>query len=444
MRLYSSWVSLVAICFVSFVFFTFGCSSDNATSPVGGDLDREVGADIEEFDTEVSSESDLEPAEEQDVTEEAEQAEESDFEPSDENLWNKLALHLDDPIQQGDVVRTAIDRPMLAGNSTGTAALTAFGWDSVNADEPYVWHVDLETGVHQRIFTTGDAFATGENFCMDEDWCQFIGYDPTGEEWLILGPQSSSLMWLKEQSDGTWESRLTAVSGTRPSNSAIDYSYTVDWSNRRLYIYGYSVPTGGGSRLYGLDIDQGEWTLIADDVPPVTSNGLVVANNMLYSFGGLTDDPQGSGELVTAGVVTTLNPEDGSFTSVALPEELASREKISCAWNESRGKIFVFGGATVRDYWDESQNDYHNDLWTYDPSSDSWAAWTLDFGGSTLAEPDEYGDRAFDGNPDGPDFGNHRSIMTYDSAQDRLILMGRVPRYTGEQIFFLDLTVFSP
>ena len=190
MRLYSSWVSLVAICFVSFVFFAFGCSSDNATTPVGGDLDREVGADVEEFDTEVSNESDLEPAEEQDVVEEVEQAEESDFEPSDENRWNKLALHLDDPIQQGDVIRTAIDRPMLAANSTGTAALTAFGWDSVNADEPYVWHVDLETGVHQRIFTTGDAFAAGENFCMDEDWCQFIGYDPTGEEWLILGPQS--------------------------------------------------------------------------------------------------------------------------------------------------------------------------------------------------------------------------------------------------------------
>ena len=437
-KIHNIFHSLCIISLFAFLSFASACTSDSSSGAPVGDTDAD---ESEGTETDLAEIEDSEPVAESEEWEEQE-AEEEETAPPAENLWTKVALELVDPIQQGNSVRTAIDGAVLAANTVGTEALTAFGWDEINANEPYVWHVDLTSGVHSRKFTVGEAFTYGENFCFDENWCQFLAYDPTRGEWLILGPQSSSLMGLKKEENGDWTSRLTAATGTRPSNSAIDYSFTTDWSNRRLYVYGYSVPTGAGSRLYGLEIDSGEWTLISENVPPAASNCLVAANDRLFSIGGQTDDPQGSEDLVASETLVVLDPANGSFESFSLPNALKLREKMSCAWDTSRELIFVFGGATVRDYWDESQNDYHNDLWSYDPETEIWAQWTSDFPGSSFLEPDENGDRAFEGNPEGPDFGKNRGTMAYDATHDRLILLGRVPRFTGEQVFFFDLSAF--
>ena len=54
-------------------------------------------------------------------------------------------------------------------------------------------------------------------------------------------------------------------------------------------------------------------------------------------------------------------------------------------------------------------------------------------------EPDADGNQSFIGNPEKPNFGKNTGKFTYDSANDRLIIIGSIPIFTHSQIFLLDI-----
>ena len=395
--------------------------SDGDVSPDGDDIaDGDLAPDGDEFvpDGDVQPDGD---------------AIESESDGETGLAWEHWDVTLVDAVQTGDTIRCPIDTIEYAISPKLGIIVTDFEWD-INDNTPYVWQVDMANSTHSRVFLTGTAFSLGENFCNGEDWCQFIGYDPTNEEFVVTGPRASAIMRI----DKEFNASLTATSGTQPSNGAISYSKVFDWNSRKLYVYGYLVSTGAGSRLYALDLDSGAWTMVSDEMTPVESNCLVYVglSQRLYSFGGQTD---GSGEdSAPFSFYGHINPQNGDSNWDALPKALTNRQNMACAYDAGRSRIYLFGGSEVNDYFDETLNVYHNDLWAFDLSDSSWKQLLADTESGTFTE-----DQRFEGYPDGPNFGMNRPTMRYHDELDELFVLGDVPRFTHEQFYRLKLSALQ-
>ena len=164
----------------------------------------------------------------------------------------------------------------------------------------------------------------------------------------------------------------------------------------------------------------------------------VASTGELYSLAGrITEDGGETTELLTTYDIIDIDTE--WVDRVDLPAGIGGRKFVNCAYDSGRGLIYLFGGSVINDRFNEIENEYHNDLWVLDLADDSWTQVMADTEPGTFLDPDEYGDRWFEGDVRKPNFGKHRGHMEYDAVNDRLVIMGEVPIYTHQQPYFLYL-----
>lgn len=351
-----------------------------------------------------------------------------------ELAWQHLEVFIDDPIMQGNSLVLPVDGPSFGLDPASGALASAFTRDYDDPRVSYLWLLE-PGGRHWRRQLGGEVFPAGENFCAGgEDWCQFISFDAVSAEWLVTGPSASAIM--RVGADG--QARLAATAGERQPDAFIERTFFFDWLARRLYLYGAIGPISFSSALYALDLDGGGWQRLVGGLDPVAGNCLVVAGGRAWSFAGLTTSDGGgtSYPLESFGEIDLLT---GARQQYALPDELAERQGLACAWDGSRQLVYLFGGAVVRDHFNEIANDYFNDLWAFDPASGEFRLLAAPTPPGTFDPPDSYGDRRFTADPQRPNFGQNRGHLLYDGARDRLLVVGEVPQTYHGQAYIMEL-----
>ncbi len=352
--------------------------------------------------------------------------------------WTHLAVTISDPVVNGTSLMTPVDGLTLGHDAAGHRLFTSYGHDVDTETVAHLWHLDTVTGVHAKTDLTGTVLPSTENFCTDENWCQFIHFDAASGEVWVTGPRASGILRVDA---GTWVGRVDATSGTRPANSHIDHAHLFVPEEGALFVFGATTPSGFGDALFRLDLATGAWSQVVVGLPNRGGNCLAVdpVARKLYSFGGQHTEDGGvtSAEVADALVIDLAA---GTHDVLSFPVEMGARAQVSCAFDGTRGVFFVFGGAVVVDYWNDALNTFHNDLWSYEPVAGAWELLLADVPGGTLTDPDEYGDRTFEGFPEGPNFGQHRGRMLHDATADRLWLVGEVPRFPHQQPYYLELS----
>ncbi len=357
--------------------------------------------------------------------------------------WNRHEVTIADPIVSGTSLNLPVDGVAyaIAGGST---MITSYGRDLDDPAIAYLWHVDLDSGEHTKQLLTGDLPPADMNFCGGEDWCQFLGYEVIDGQghWLVTGPRAEYVLRIHAS---TYATTLVATSGDRPADSSISYTHRFDMVMRKLYVFGHLAPAGFSNTLYTLDLDTGVWTATALEVPQTYDNCLTVDtdNGLLYSFGGrITSD---GGETSTpTDAYYVIDPVDGSVTLGSMPEGIGARQALSCAWTNGfayprDGGIYLFGGAIVNDSYNEALNDYYNDTWFFDPTTDQWTQVLAQTTPGTLEAADEYGDQAFVGDPAQPNFGRNRGVMSEAGSFCGFLIVGEVPIFTHAQAYTLGV-----
>ncbi|MBI4950471.1 MAG: hypothetical protein HY908_00410 [Myxococcales bacterium] len=351
--------------------------------------------------------------------------------------WTQLPITIEDPVVNGSSLMVPIDAISFAYEPASDVFVTAFDRDLTVLADTFFWRLDGASGVHDKQPLSGTTFAASEGFCVGgEDWCQLLGFDPLSSEWVVLGPSTSGMMRV----GSSFASSIVAVTGTHPPDSHVSRTHRFAWPARKLFLYGSTGPSSFGDAVYALDLDAASWSVATSGLPQVDDNCLAhdPSTGLLYSVGGrVTTD--GGNTTQTLATYAVIDLAAGGQSTAPLPVEVGARQAMSCAFDPGRRVLYAFGGSVVNDPWDEAQNEYHNDLWALDVDQGTWTRLVADSASGTLGPPDAYGDHPFTGYPEGPNFGQNRGYLEYDAAHDRLVVIGAVPIFTHEQIYFLDL-----
>lgn len=355
----------------------------------------------------------------------------------DDLAWVWRTVNIVDPIMVGTSLNTPVDSISFGYNAATDVYMTGFGRDLNAPNQTHLWRVDGADGTHAKQPLTGDVFGPTDAFCMStEDWCQYVGYDTTNGEWVVLGPSTTSVM----RAGATWVATLDAVSGTHPPGNWINHSHRFAWPARTLFLYGATGPSGFSDTVYAFDLDTGTWATVATGLPQMDNTCLAYDSQgqRLLSVGGrVTTD--GGNTTQTVDSLLTIDPANGTHTTDSLPASMGPRRALSCAYDSGRHLLYVYGGSVVNDNWNEAQNEYHQDLWALDLAQMAWTELIPDGVSGTLNPPDSYGDQSFVGYPEGPNFGKNHGHMLYDGDTDRLLIVGAVPIFTHEQLYWLRL-----
>ncbi len=351
--------------------------------------------------------------------------------PEKDWLYRRLRITLDDPIEVGNRLRAPIDGVSFGFDESQRRLVTAFDHDSTEPHAAFIWLLDEETAIHERVYLEGQPFAPETEFCMENNWCQFIGFDTGREEFVVLGPRSETIMWVGDD----LSANQTATSGTRPPAISSDFSSLFAWEVGRLLVYGFNSDSGYSSSLFELDLGTGIWSEATTELAPILNNCLAYDSNRdhLYSFGGVTREEL-EDESEPLGQYTVYSRSDGQADTNPLPEELAQRQNMSCVFDPDSDRIYLFGGAVINSRWNEALNDYHNDLWALDTTNAQWTQLVADGPTGEVAP----GTGRFVAEPRLPNFGSHKGQMKLDSTRSRLLLMGFVPGLMN-QLYVLDL-----
>jgi hypothetical protein len=354
--------------------------------------------------------------------------------------WQHVPITIEDPVVVGSSLNLPVDGVSYGYRAAGGSLVTAFGRDLNDPSRTYLWHLDQASGKHTKKSLSGQVFAAGDVLCAGEDWCQLIGFDAQNDQWLLVGPAAPSMMRI----DSSWQSSLSAVSGTGPASALINHSHRFDWSARQLYLFGATGPSGFADSVHVLDLDDASWSVLATGLSQTDGNCLAVdsAAGTLYSVGG-RETTDGGNSSQALGSFTTIDTTSGAASSAPLPAGLAPRRSMSCAFDPVRKRLYLLGGAEIGDNFNEALNSYHNDLWVFDVASNEWSELLADTPGGSLTPPDQYGDQRFDADPSAPNFGRNRGFMHYDASGDRLMVIGSVPRTTHHQLYQLPLASFD-
>ncbi len=357
--------------------------------------------------------------------------------------WRHREVTIVDPVVNGTSLNLPVDGVAYA-TMGGSQAITSYGRDLDDPGVAYLWHVNLHTGEHTKKTLTGVLPPADMNFCGGEDWCQFLGFEfvDTRGYWLVTGPRAESLLRIDAS---TYETTLVATSGDRPGDSSISYTHVFDSVARKLYVFGHLAPAGFSSTLYTLDLVTGVWTATALEVPQTYDNCLVVDtdNGLLSSFGGRVTFDGGQTSAPTDAYYV-IDPIDGSVTPGTMPEEIGARQALSCAWTNNfaypgDGGIYLFGGAVLNDHYNEALNVYYNDTWYFEPAANQWTRVLAQTDPGDLEPADEYGYQAFVGDPEQPNFGRHRGVMSEAGSFCGFLVIGEVPIFTHAQAYTLGV-----
>lgn len=397
-------------------------------------------------DGDVSSEEEAETLELQEYAiEDGDEAWESEFEGESEETseeqetdepkafeWYRLPITIEDDVIEGSYVWSPIDAIAYAQNDGGGEFVTMY-----NQLESYAWFLEEETGAHYKRDIAGETFAQGEDFCGngESDWCQFIGYDPLQSTYVVLGPWTSSVMSLTPD---TFTGTLFPIVGDNP-DVAINYTHVFDWHHRMLFQYGLTSRAGRfGDKLYRFDMDNHDWRVAANGLQPIDDNCIAYdpSRKIMLSFGGrMSEDGNGS-SIVNTYQIISLSANESSVG--ILPETIGYRHNMSCAYDARHDLFFVFGGCNIQDNWDARENTFYNDLWRYDPATGEWENLLPNTEGGEVIE-NNFGDFVYEADDTKPNFGRNRGKMMMDEVNNRLILVGAIPPYDINQVFFLYL-----
>jgi hypothetical protein len=351
-------------------------------------------------------------------------------------LWRHRSVTIQDPIVNGTSLMMAIDNPTFGFDPASGLFMTSFDHELNDPTRAFLWQYHPGTGIHQKFALSGTPLPTSTNFCGGENWCQFISFDGANRQFVVLGPSTPSIMRV----GASGQASLASTSGTRPPDNWIGHSHVFDWTSRKLYLYGAIGPSSYSSAIYELDLDSGVWARRVSSLTPVEANCLAVdgATRLLYSFGGNTTSDGGETHQ-TLSTYQVVDLDSGVSQALDLPADFGPREQISCAIDASRGLVFLLGGALVHDNYNEIENDYHNDLWVLRLADSTWTRLLPDGNLGSFTDPDSYGDRRYQADPDLPNFGRNRGLMLRDAGGDTLWVMGEVPMFHHGQPYSLWL-----
>ncbi|MBP7381928.1 hypothetical protein KBA39_05965 [Myxococcota bacterium] len=348
--------------------------------------------------------------------------------------WVRMSVQIEDPVVNGKYLMNPVDGITFGYNATGHEYITQFDRDWNDASITYMWHLDESTGIHSKKMTGGDVFADGTSFCMDESWCQFIGFDATDSTWVVMGPRTPAVMKV----DASWQATqydLVVDDPDQAPNGAISYSHIYDGAG--FWVYGYVSGTGFSDSLRFFDVATADWQVIKTDLTPVFTNCLTKATalNQIISVGGVTTDDGGETSYAL-GKLQIIDLGTNEVTITDLPTELAPRESMSCAFDDATSRLYVFGGAEMKDNYDERNNIYHNDLWMFEGG-----VWTNLLPDGAVGEFRQYGDSwSLKADASLPNFGRNMGRMMFDAnGEPRLVVIGDVPG-TATQLYTLKLS----
>jgi len=348
--------------------------------------------------------------------------------------WVRMGVQIQDPVVNGKYLMNPVDGITFGYNAAGHEFITQFDRDWNDASITYMWHLDELTGIHSKKMTGGDVFEDGTNFCMNESWCQFIGFDATDSTWVVMGPRTPAVMKV----DASWQATqfdLVVDEPDQAPNGAISYSHLYDGVG--FWVYGYVSGTGFSDSLRYFDVATADWQVIKTGLTPVFTNCLTKAQDLndIISVGGLTTDD--GGETSHAyGKLQIIDLDTNEVSIADLPTELAPREGMSCAFDDATSRLYVFGGAEIKDNYDERNNIYHNDLWLFEGG-----VWTNLLPDGAIGEFRQYGENwSLKADASQPNFGRNMGKMMFEAnGEPRLVVIGDVPG-TATQLYTLKLS----
>jgi hypothetical protein len=209
-------------------------------------------------------------------------------------------------------------------------------------------------------------------------------------------------------------------------------------NNNDVFIYSNSNENDNSGELYKLSTDTLKMETLVSSLPNVTDNCLIDINDKIYSFGGKLTYHSGRMQ-DTISKYYVINYKNGDFLSFDMPSEFKERSNISCAYDSKRNLIFLYGGINIKDNYDESKNEYYNDLWAFNPINNEFKKIIDNKKVGGFLPIDSDGNRIFNGDISYPSFGKNKTVLIYDKLNDRILLAGEIPYNKGIRIYSLKL-----
>lgn len=165
---------------------------------------------------------------------------------------------------------------------------------------------------------------------------------------------------------------LTFGVGSAPSVALVNYSLVIDSQRNRAYLFGgheaycdtpalSCEPTAQditkyNPHLYSINLDTGAWTILnptGNPPPRLIAFGSTWANNIMITFGGMTDHPS----YEAFNTIYAYYPEKNRWVTIATPSEgvLSKRFGLGESAHASAGlvsfdqnnKVMIYGGFSV-------------------------------------------------------------------------------------------------
>lgn len=323
------------------------------------------------------------------------------------------------------------------GGDTGNLASSSSSTTIYVAQNQWRWMGGSQAALAAPVYgakgAAGEAYNPGARL-ESGSWT-----DQNGNFWLFGGiiydsngaSASGNDLWEYVPSQGTW----TWVSGTNQTNQSGIYGTSSDAPGSRdwpttwvgtdgnLWLFGGAGYDAGGHHdplgdLWEYNIEQGTWTWKsgADGCCGATSTTMPAANvggsgwtdksGNLWFFGGQVAIFNATDTEGTGGTVNELweySPSQGSWAfmggthygyaplsgAVSCTNTgtggVPGPRTVATSWTDTNGDFWVFGGSCSNN---GGTNSFLNDLWKFDPTSQSW---TLESGSSQLNASGEYG-----------------------------------------------------
>jgi len=311
---------------------------------------------------------------------------------------------------------------------------TLINYYTKDQDVSKIGKLDLNTKIQAEKSLVLLNNQTINGFCDNRvKSCQLVSFNKMKNKFMILSLDSSSLLYIDDRN----VTEKVSINNEFPLDIYKPKAYFNN-NGDTLFLYDNKYDYSMKAHLYSFSDSDLKWKLISNMLPNIEANCLVSDNMNLYSFGGkLNSEPTSNNELKVLKI--NYKQEDLEYDYLTAPEILKERLNPSCAYDEKRNLIFVYGGSKLVDEKDELNNIYYNDLWSFNPLSGEWKLILKNIETGSYLPLDEDGNRIYDADIDKPNFGKNQGKMIYDKIRDRLIIIGEIPYEKGVQVYTIKL-----